>query len=339
MDVAPCKTSTGSIAAARDARTWWRRVDPKRHANIMVNDHTEVERVQMGTPDYNRADNSGMCDYRDPRMFASRTHGNQSLQLAKDFDEAAALKKWNSRRYCELGCWLSHEVVREYADVQAKKMCECCHAAFYCSRECQKIHWPMHKMNCGKPGIARQYRGKAFWYSAVQWRGGNGFATWFPLVVHCDDTVDDVKEMILRKFDLPISDQVLKVRLPMMREDLAERWQFLVRRDQAGFVEIKMGRSFCRLPGTGTGTLADFENSHKEILVLETECSAPPPTCQWCRQCIGGACRLEAGPEEADAADLPAPAPAPPRPKPAARRNDPCPCGSGRKYKACCGGK
>ena len=288
----------------------------------MVNDHTEVERVQMGTPDYNRADNNGGCDprklsYRDPRMFASRTQGNKIFQLQKNFDEATRLKEINSRRQCELGCWFSCEGEVEY--VEAKKMCECCHAAFYCSRECQKIHWPMHKMNCGKPGIARQYRGRTFSYSAVQWRGGNGFATWFPLVVHRDDTVDDVKEMIRQKFDLPISDQVLMARPPATES----------------FVEIKMGGSFWRLPGTGTGTLADFENSHKEILVLKTERPAPPPTCQWCRQCIGGACRLEAGPEEADAPDLPAP----PRPKPAARRNDPCPCGSGRKYKACCGGK
>ena len=280
----------------------------------------------MGTPDYNRADNSG-GPYHDPRMLAPRTQGIKNAKLEKIFDEAAILKEINSRRTCELGCWLhspsreGEAVIQEY--VGAKKMCECCHAAFYCSRECQKIHWPAHKLNCGKHGIARQYRGKAFWYSAVQWRGGNGFATWFPLVVHRDDTVDDVKEMIRQKFDLPISDQVLMARSPAT----------------ASFVEIKMGGSFWRLPGDGTGTLADFEISHKEILVLKTERPAPPPTCQWCRQCIGGACRLEAGPEEADAADLPAPAPAPPRPKPAARRNDPCPCGSGRKYKACCGSK
>ena len=96
------------------------------------------------------------------------------------------------------------------------------------------------------------------------------------------------------------------------------------------FVEIKMGDSFWRLPGTGTGTLADFENSRKEILVLETECAVPQPTCRWCRQCIGGACRLESGPKEEDAPHYL-------RQKAPARRNDPCPCGSGRRYKACCG--
>lgn len=247
-----------------------------------------------------------------PPLIESPILRMKDLQLPKGFDEVAALKELNPRRTCELGCKVSSPL-QDF--LVAPKMCECCHAAFYCSLTCQKAHWPAHKPLCGEHGIARQYRGEATWIAAVSWTDRHEHLVWFPLVVHRDDTVDDVKKKIRRRFGVPIDDQVLKARAPMT----------------PAMVEIKMGDSFWRVPGTGTGTLADFENSREEILVLETECAVPRPTCRWCRQCIGGACRLESGPKEEDAPHWR------PLQKPPARRNDPCPCGSGRKYKACCG--
>mmetsp|Transcript_1846 Transcript_1846/g.5828 ORF Transcript_1846/g.5828 Transcript_1846/m.5828 type:complete len:340 (+) Transcript_1846:53-1072(+) len=232
-------------------------------------------------------------------------------------DSPRTLKKLNPR-ICEMGCcypvsWGNGQ----HRYYEAKKMCECCHSAFYCTEECHRNHWAAHKRNCGKHGIARQYRGEASWIAAVAWSCvRDGSRVWFPLCVHRDDTVDDVKKKIRRRFDLALSDQVLKARPACT----------------ASFVEIEMGGSFWRVPGTGRGTLADFEVSRKEILILETECAGPKPTCEWCRQCIGGACRLEAGPDPNDAKHFP-----PLRQKPEAQRNDPCPCGSGKKYKKCCG--
>ena len=248
---------------------------------------------------------------------------NVNLDLGEDFDEISMLKELNPRT-CELKC---ESAVNDKFDLpkdkklfsDAKKMCECCHAAFYCSPECQKKHWPTHKPRCGAHGIARKYRGEATWIAAVLWmdRGFDGHV-WFPLCVRYDDSVDDVKRKIRDRFGVAVGAQVLtyQFRGAMIRsvEELPDRFDFDT------------------IEG---GTLADFGVVRGQLICLSTDQrAAPRPTCERCRQCIGGACRLEFGPQAAEAhkfpeirQDVPA----------VVGRNDPCPCGSGRKYKKCCG--
>jgi hypothetical protein len=249
-----------------------------------------------------------------------------NLDLEDDFDETSALKKLNPR-ICELKC---ESAVNDKFDLptnrklfsDAKKMCECCHAAFYCSRDCQRTHWATHKRYCGAHGIARKYRGEATWIAAVFWvdRTPDGHV-WFPLCVRCDDSVDDVKRKIRDRFGVALAAQALTT-------------------SRGATI-----RSFHDISGLAptdfelmeTGTLADFELVRGRLIALSTEpehCAVPRPTCERCRQCIGGACRLEFGPRAADAHNYPeihqdVPA--------VVGRNDPCPCGSGRKYKKCCG--
>ena len=244
------------------------------------------------------------------------------LVLDEDFQEMGVLKGLN-RRICELRCASAayHDVPapwKRFAD--AKKMCECCHAAYYCSPECQRKHWVSHKQFCGAHGIARKYRGEATWIAAVLWFScaleGH---VWFPLCVRYDDSADDVKRKIRDRFGVPLAAQLLTTSRGATIRSLEEL----------------AGLAAADFEAMETGTLADFELVRGQLIAISTDhCAAPRPTCERCRQCIGGACRLEFGPRAAEAHEFPeirqdVPA--------VVGRNDPCPCGSGRKYKKCCG--
>ena len=251
---------------------------------------------------------------------------NVNLDLGGDFDEISMLKELNPRT-CELKC---ESAVNDKFDLpkdkklfsDAKKMCECCHAAFYCSPECQRKHWATHKPRCGAHGIARKYRGEATWIAAVMWADRtNGLPVWFPLCVRYDDSVDDVKRKIRDRFGVALGAQYLATSRGAM---IGSADTLTGVSDDAGTLE-----------GMFTGSLADFEVVRGQFICVSTENYAVPrPTCERCRQCIGGACRLEFGPQAAEAhkfpeirQDVPA----------VVGRNDPCTCGSGRKYKKCCG--
>ena len=248
----------------------------------------------------------------------------EKLNLPDNFDEISVLKELNPR-ICELKCesvtndkFSLHPSLKLFSD--AKKMCECCHAAFYCSRECQRTHWATHKQLCGAHGLARKYRGEATWIAAVLWFScaleGH---VWFPLCVRYDDSADDVKRKIRDRFGVPLAAQLLTTSRGATIRSLEEL----------------AGLAAADFEAMETGTLADFELVRGQLIAISTDhCAAPRPTCERCRQCIGGACRLEFGPRAAEAHEFPeirqdVPA--------VVGRNDPCTCGSGRKYKKCCG--
>ena len=241
----------------------------------------------------------------------------EKLNLPDNFDEISVLKELNPR-ICELKCesvtndkFSLHPSLKLFSD--AKKMCECCHAAFYCSRECQRTHWATHKQLCGAHGLARKYRGEATWIASVMW-AGPGATVWFPLCVHYDDSVDDVKRKIRDRFGVALAGQELLTKRGYMLNDLSY---------EGGAEHME------------TGTLADFGVVRGSMIGLYTEhCAVPRPTCERCRQCIGGACRLELGPNAESAHKYPEIRQDTPE---VVGRNDPCPCGSGKKYKKCCG--
>ena len=203
-------------------------------------------------------------------------------------------------------------------------MCECCHAAYYCSPECQRTHWATHKPRCGAHGIARKYRGEAAWIAAVLWWDPTNLESnfdgyvWFPLCVRYDDSVDDVKRKIRDRFGVALAAQTLTT----SRGATMCSFEELATLAAADFEIME------------TGTLADFDLVRGQWIGLDTDHSAVPrPTCERCRQCIGGACRLEFGPRLEHAHKYPEIR----QDVPEVGRNDPCPCGSGKKYKKCCG--
>ena len=255
--------------------------------------------------------------------YASRYEKMSPLELKEDFDEPSVLKALNSRM-CELRCVPApnHEgLVHLMARRDGKMMCECCHAAFYCSPECQKKDWLVHRAKCGQHGLARRYRGEATWIAAVMWADRtNGLPVWFPLCVRYDDSVDDVKRKIRDRFGVALGAQYLATSRGAM---IGSADTLTGVSDDAGTLE-----------GMFTGSLADFEVVRGQFICVSTENYAVPrPTCERCRQCIGGACRLEFGPRLEHAHKYPEIR----QDVPEVGRNDPCPCGSGKKYKKCCG--
>jgi hypothetical protein len=52
-------------------------------------------------------------------------------------------------------------------DELAHQKCGACQAVYYCSRECQKLHWPEHKIFCGS--FKRGYSPKITSYSAAEY--------------------------------------------------------------------------------------------------------------------------------------------------------------------------
>ena len=48
----------------------------------------------------------------------------------------------------------------EFCQKLAQQKCSRCHIVFYCSRECQKSHFPVHKMSCSLPYEVREIHGK-----------------------------------------------------------------------------------------------------------------------------------------------------------------------------------
>ena len=235
------------------------------------------------------------------------------LELKEDFDEPAALEALNSRM-CELRCVPAPDdegLVHPMARVDGKKMCECCHAAFYCSRECQRTHWVSHKQFCAN-GLARKYRGETTWIASVLWTDdSNSSRICFPLCLHYTYSVDDVKRKIRRRFGVPLGAQILTTSGGLTLDD--------------DDLDLELME---------TGTLADFGVVRGSVICFSAEnCAVPRSTCESCRQCIGGACRLEHGPDAAAAHLFPEVRASIPE----VGRNDPCPCGSGKKYKKCCG--
>jgi len=287
-----------------------------------------------------------------------RIHG---IHLNESFDEQVMLASINDR-----GCEPCEGCAVDGVLSVGMKMCEECHSAFYCGRGCQKKHWARHKPNC-RSGIARRYRGEAHFIAAVLWRcvkesydpdydatvdsddpdyeSDKYDEVWFPMHVHRDDTVDDLKKQIQQAWNVPIAAQTLLFHPAWHREE----------ESLPPPAEMKKG-SLWKL-----GTLSDFEFTRREHLILETKRPdlMPVAACSDCYTCVGGTCRLEAGPYK-DINEILRMAPAPDsdpesasdsegsaqvveaqrpfvREDPKPSRNGPCPCGSGRKWKKCCG--
>lgn len=55
------------------------------------------------------------------------------------------LEKETTEIEVRFACWFC----KKLSETKLKK-CGKCHLALYCDQECQKKHWPIHKMACGK---------------------------------------------------------------------------------------------------------------------------------------------------------------------------------------------
>ena len=78
-------------------------------------------------------------------LLAGGFHGSV-IEMARQY----AIKNKHTEQKCD-HCGVTDSTRNSFL------CCGGCDDATYCHRECQKSHWPLHKMNCYGKGIKLQY--------------------------------------------------------------------------------------------------------------------------------------------------------------------------------------